>query len=134
MRSIGVGLKPGQRAHNGWTELRAAHGLRGEGPARRRAFLTERLMSDRKGARILFKALPPAKVLIADKALTTRIPPSGSRRRPYPNDRSFCRQRHGIENLVAELKDWGRIATRYNRCAHTVLSAICIAATIAFRL
>ncbi|MGD9476667.1 IS5/IS1182 family transposase, partial [Shinella sp. G-2] len=28
--------------------------------------------------------------------------------------------------------DWRRIATRYDRCAHTFFSAICIAATIIF--
>jgi hypothetical protein len=32
------------------------------------------------------------------------------------------------------LKDWRRIATRYDRCAHTFFSAICIAATLAFYL
>ncbi|MBT6510074.1 MAG: IS5/IS1182 family transposase, partial [Rhodospirillaceae bacterium] len=30
------------------------------------------------------------------------------------------------------LKDWRRVATRYDRCAHTFMSAICIAATIAY--
>ena len=27
--------------------------------------------------------------------------------------------RHKVENLFAKLKDWRRIATRYDRCAHT---------------
>ena len=31
-------------------------------------------------------------------------------------------------------KDWRRIATRYDRCAHTFLSAINIAASVAFYL
>ncbi|MGH6850179.1 MAG: IS5/IS1182 family transposase, partial [Methylocella sp.] len=30
--------------------------------------------------------------------------------------------------------DWRRIATRYDRCAHTFFSSICIAATLAFYL
>lgn len=110
--------------------------------------LTEGQMSDHKGARILFEALPPAKVLIADKGydstwlrkaleakgITPCIPSSKSRRRPYPYDRSLYRQRHKVENLFARLKDWRRIATRYDRCAHTFFSAICIAATVAFWL
>lgn len=110
--------------------------------------LTEGQMSDHKGARILFQALPPAKVLIADKGydsagfrkaleaegITPCIPSSKSRRRPYPYDPMLYRQRHKVENLFAKLKEWRRIATRYDRCAHTFFSAICIAATVAFWL
>jgi len=44
------------------------------------------------------------------------------------------RLRHEVENLFAKLKDWRRIATRYDRCAHTFFSAICIAATVIFWL
>ncbi|MFQ8434085.1 IS5/IS1182 family transposase, partial [Amaricoccus sp. W119] len=32
------------------------------------------------------------------------------------------------------LKDWRRVATRYDRCAHTFMSAIRIAATVIFWL
>ena len=42
--------------------------------------------------------------------------------------------RHKVENLFARLKDWRRIATRYDRCAHVFLSAILIAATVSFWL
>jgi hypothetical protein len=34
-------------------------------------------------------------------------------------------------NLFAKLKDWRRIGTRYDRCAHAFFSAICITATVA---
>ena len=105
-------------------------------------------MSDHKGARLVLEALPPAKTLIADRgydsswfreALTGRgiepcIPSSKSRKVPYPYDKDLYRQRHKVENLFAKLKDWRRIATRYDRCAHTFFSAICIAATVAFYL
>jgi len=33
---------------------------------------------------------------------------------------------------LAKLKDWRRVATRYDRCAHTSMSAIVIAATMLF--
>lgn len=93
-------------------------------------------------------ALPPARCLIADRgydsawfrqALAFRginpcIPSSRSRKRPFPYDKSLYRQRHKIENLFSKLKDWRRIATRYDRCAHTFFSAICIAATVIFWL
>ena len=39
-----------------------------------------------------------------------------------------------IERMFGRLKDWRRIATRYVRCAHTPISAICIAATVIFWL
>jgi transposase len=42
-------------------------------------------------------------------------------------------QRHRYENAFGRLKDWRRIATRFDRCAHT-FSAICIAAIIIFWL
>ncbi|RVM02875.1 hypothetical protein CN121_29185, partial [Sinorhizobium meliloti] len=51
-----------------------------------------------------------------------------------PYDRTLYRQRHKVENTFAKLKDWRRIATRYDRCAHTFFSAICIAATMIFWL
>ena len=110
--------------------------------------LSEGQMSDHKGARLVLDALPPAKTLIADRgydsswfreALTEKgiepcIPSSRSRKVPYPYNKDIYRQRHKVENLFAKLKDWRRIATRYDRCAHTFVSAICIAATVAFYL
>ncbi len=47
-----------------------------------------------------------------------------------PHDAVLCRQRHKIEIMFGRLKDWHRIHTRYDRCAHTFFSAICIANVI----
>ncbi|WP_430442345.1 IS5 family transposase [Shinella sp.] len=110
--------------------------------------LTEGQMSDHKGATLVVDVLPPAKTLIADKgydsaafrqALVAKgiepcIPSSRSRKIPYPYDKALYRQRHKVENLFAKLKDWRRIATRYDRCAHTFFSAISIAAAVIFWL
>ena len=110
--------------------------------------LTEGQMSDHKGARMMLRAFPPASVLIADKgydsdwfreALKARgtepcIPPTRRRKTPLNYDKALYRQRHKIENLFAKLKDWRRISTRYDRCAHTFFSALCIAAAVAFYL
>ena len=110
--------------------------------------LSEGQMSDHKGARVLLESLPPASTLIADRgydsnwfrdALEARgvspcIPPTRSRKAPLDYDKTLYRQRHKIENLFARLKDWRRIATRYDRCAHTFFSAICLAAAVAFYL
>ncbi len=105
-------------------------------------------MSDHRGARLLADTLPPASALIADRgydsnwfraALKARgvepcIPPTRGRKAPLHYDRTLYRTRHRIENLFVKLKDWRRIATRYDRCAHTFFSAICIAAAVLFYL
>jgi transposase len=105
-------------------------------------------MSDHKGARLVLGVLPPASQLIADRGYDSAwfreelqargiepcIPSSRSRKVPYGYDTALYRQRHKVENLFAKLKDWRRIATRYDRCAHTFFSAICIAAAVIFWL
>jgi len=35
-----------------------------------------------------------------------------------------------VENMFARLKDWRRIAMRFNRCVHAFLSPIQIAAAV----
>ncbi|MGY4799872.1 transposase [Teichococcus aerofrigidensis] len=60
------------------------------------------------------------------------IPSSRSRKLPIPYDKALYRQRHRIENMFGRLEDWRRIAMRYDRCAHTFMSAICLAATTLF--
>ena len=53
---------------------------------------------------------------------------------PIPHDPALYEQRDKIENMFGKLKDWRRIHTRYDRCAHSFLSSICIAAAVIFRL
>jgi transposase len=48
--------------------------------------------------------------------------------------KQLYRHRHKIEIMFARLKDWRRIATRYDRCAHTFMSAIALAVTVLFWL
>jgi transposase len=110
--------------------------------------LTEGQMSDHIGAKILYPALPPATTLIADKgcdsdefraALTagnikTCIPLKSNHIIQHIYDKDIYKTRHRIENMFGKLKDWRRIATRYDRCAHTFFSTICIAASFIFYL
>lgn len=42
------------------------------------------------------------------------------------------RKRHKIENMFGNLKNWRRIRTRYDRRAHTFMSAIVLAAIDTF--
>ncbi len=107
-------------------------------------FLSEGQMSDYKGAAILLEKLPGAKTLLADrgydadwfreglrnKGIEPCIPPKKNRKTYVPYDKILYRQRHKIENMFGRLKDWRRVATRYDRCAHTFLSAIQIAAIV----
>lgn len=46
------------------------------------------------------------------------------------HDRALYRRRHEIENKFGKLKDRSRIHTRYDRCAHTFMSAMTIAAIV----
>ena len=106
--------------------------------------LSEGQMSDYKGAALMLEALPKAKELLGDKGydadwfrhalskrgITACIPSKSNRRKPIEYDRVLYRERHKIENMFGRLKDWRRIHTRYDRCAHTFMSAICIAATV----
>jgi len=108
--------------------------------------LSEGQMSDYKGAALMVDALPPAKQLLGDKGydadwfrqalavrgITACIPSKSNRAKPIEHDRILYRERHKIENTFGRLKDWRRIHTRYDRCAHTFFSAICIAAVVIF--
>lgn len=110
--------------------------------------LTEGQASDHKGAAVLLEALPPARSLLADRAYSSKrfrhalvgrgitpcIPPHAKHKIQSPYDAVLYRQRHKIENMFARLKDWRRIHTRYDRCAHTCLSAIALAAAYIFWL
>ena len=108
--------------------------------------LSKGQMSDFGGPALMIDTFPKAKVVLKDKgydadwfrdALTTRkieacIPSKSNRKIHIPHDTVLYRQRHKIEIMFGRIKDWRRIHTRYNRCAHTFMSAICIAATILF--
>ena len=65
-----------------------------------------------------------------DKGITPCIPGKKNRKVEIEYDKTLYKQRHKVENMFARLKDWRRIATRYDRCAHTFFSAICIAAIV----
>ena len=110
--------------------------------------LTEGQMSDHKGAALMLAALPQARELLgdkgydsdwfrdalADRGITPCIPPRSNRKVQHHYDKATYKKRHKVENMFAKLKDWRRIHTRYDRCAHTFMSAISIAAIVLFWL
>ena len=60
------------------------------------------------------------------------IPSTASRRAPIPYDRDAYRARNLVERLWCRLKDWRRIATRYDKLARNFLAAALIAASITY--
>lgn len=60
------------------------------------------------------------------------IPSTASRRASLPYDREAYRARNLVERLWCRLKDWRRIATRYDKLAANYLSGAIIAATIIY--
>jgi transposase len=66
--------------------------------------------------------------------IAPRIPARSGRKTPIPHDSDLHRKRQRIGNAFARLKDWRRIATRYDRCPILFLSACALAATVIYRL
>ncbi|MFT8814430.1 IS5 family transposase [Acetobacter fabarum] len=110
-----------------------------------RLHLTAGQVSDFKGADALLLDLPDEteevisdrgydsneiRQFLADRNITACIPPKKNRKSKPPYNWHLYKKRHLIENIIAKLKDWRRVATRYDRCAHTFISAIHIAASV----
>ena len=103
---------------------------------------------DCKVAQACIEALPPSTELVADKGYDSRplrewleargtapvIPPRRYRKVQYPYDRAVYRQRNIVERMFCRLKDFRRIATRYDRLATNFLAAVYIAATVSYWL
>ena len=49
---------------------------------------------------------------------------------PYPLDHKTYRRRNVIERMFCKLKNWRRIATRYDRHAQNYLSGLALAAIV----
>ena len=70
--------------------------------------------------------------LLRDQAIVPVIPGRSSRKRAVRHDQRRYHDRHLIENAFCRLKDFRRIATRYDRLARNFLSAAAIATLVAF--
>jgi transposase len=62
------------------------------------------------------------------------IPGRRSRKRVIRYDKQRYRDRHLIENAFCRLKDFRRVATRYDKLAANFLSGVALATAIAFWL
>ena len=62
------------------------------------------------------------------------IPGRSSRKRSIRYDRERYKGRHLIENAFCRLKDFRRVATRYDKLAANFLSGVALATALAFWL
>ena len=58
------------------------------------------------------------------------IPSSATRTKPFRLDRKAYRRRAAVECFFRRLKDWRRLATRYDRLARNYLASVCLASLI----
>nr|WP_225199155.1 IS5 family transposase [Gluconobacter oxydans] len=111
-------------------------------------FMTAGEISDYTGASALLDSLPAAQWMPGDrgydadwfrdtleeKGIKPCIPGRKSRGKPVKYDKRKYKRRNRIEIMFGRLKDWRRVATRYDRCPTVFFSVICSAATGIFWL
>ncbi|WP_339164093.1 IS5 family transposase [Methylobacterium bullatum] len=69
---------------------------------------------------------------LREKGITPVIPGKRSRKRKIRHDKRRYRERWRVEATFCRLKDFRRIATRYDKLARNYASAVALAAVIAF--
>ena len=67
---------------------------------------------------------------IADKGALAVIPNNPSRTKKHPLDKHLYAQRHLIECCFSKLKQFRRVATRFEKTARNYLAVVTLAATI----
>lgn len=125
-------------------------------------FVTAGQVSDYIGARALLSSLPKVEWLLGDrgydadwfrealqdKGIRACIPGRKQRKTPVKYDKRRYKRRNRASRDIAmqctagqrceimfgRLKDWRRVATRYDRCPRVFLSAIALAAIVIYWL
>jgi transposase len=106
--------------------------------------LTPGNVHDCKVAQSCIEALPPSAELVADKGYDSQalrewlnergtqvvIPPRRNRKTQYDYDSTIYKQRNVIERMFCRLKDWRRLATRFDRNLKNFTGAIALAAAV----
>jgi transposase len=110
--------------------------------------LTGGQVADCTAADVLLDQMPPTTLVNADKGYDSNavhhkiesmgaapnIPPKANRRWKNCFSPYLYRDRNAIERMFGRLKDFRRIATRYDRLAQNFLAAVCLAATVCYWL
>jgi transposase len=90
--------------------------------------------------------IPGVKQLLADKGYDTDairaflkkrgikpvIPGKSNRKKKIRHDKKIYKGRNVVERCFCRLKDFRRIATRYDKLAQNFFSALCFVATLAY--
>ena len=92
----------------------------------------------------LVRKVKPSKHMLGDKAYDSAelqeelhergtkpvIPNRSCRKQPFSFNKRLAKARWLIENAFSRLKDFRRIATRYDRLARNYLASVCLAAVL----
>jgi transposase len=106
--------------------------------------ITPGQVGDVRVAPALLASLPPARLCAGDTAYDSNglrqfliergtqpvIPNNPTRKRFHPFDAEAYKQRNLVERMFCRLKDWRRIATRYDKLATNFAAAVALAAII----
>jgi transposase len=116
-----------------------------DGSGRPIAFeITPGQLGDVRAALALLGPLPPAALCAADTAYDSNglrqfliargtlpvIPNNPTRKQPHPFHRPLYRERNLIERMFCRLKDWRRVATRYDKLAAVFAATVYLAAIV----
>ena len=90
----------------------------------RRARAAKRMLGD--------KAYDSAelRLWLEDRGTKPVIPNRSNRKQPFSFNKRRYKERRRIENAFSRLKDFRRIATRYDRLARNFLASVCLAAAL----
>jgi transposase len=67
---------------------------------------------------------------LAEAKTLAVIPSNPSRARPVPHDRDLYKERHAVEGFFAKIKQFRRIATRYEKTAANFLAFLTLTSTM----
>jgi transposase len=99
---------------------------------------------DMKVAKACIAAVPPSAELVGDKGYCSNelhawlaergtqavIPSKRNHKVQIAYDLAIYKQRHVIERMFCRIKDWRRVATRFDRNIKNFMATIAIAATV----
>lgn len=105
-------------------------------------------MADCTAAGALLERMPATPLVHADKGYDSdavrrhieelgaapNIPPKTNRRWKPCFSPALYRDRNAIERMFGRIKDFRRIATRYDKLARNFLAALCLVATVCYWL
>jgi putative transposase len=67
---------------------------------------------------------------LAARRIKAVIPPNPTRKHPHRYDKTAYKGRNVIERMFCRLKDFRRVATRYDKLARNFLATAILAATV----